>query len=103
MTHSHPRHVSSDKLFESMAANVDRFVEVYIGKYGRPQLKKNDTTLPIKVHSDTSIVEFLDEVVAALTGKTLAAYASDKEVDLLTIRDEMVADLNQTKYLFTLR
>lgn len=103
MTHSHPRHVSSDKLYDKMTSNVDRFVEVYIGRYGRPSFKKGDTTFSVKVHTDSNIVDMLDEVVAFLTGKGLSAFVSDKDVDLLTIRDEMVADINQTKYLFTLR
>ena len=103
MTTSHPRHVASDKLYEQMSSNIDRFVEVYIGKFGRPTLKKQDLVLPIKQYTDSNITDFLDEVTAYLTGKGIASFVSEKDVDLLTIRDEMVADINQAKYLFTLK
>ena len=102
MTQSHPRHVASDSLHEKLSMNVDRFAEVYIGNYGRPSFKKTDLVYTMKVHTDTSIVQFLDDVIAILT-TDITKHISEKDVDLLTIRDEMVADINQTKYLFTLK
>jgi hypothetical protein len=102
MTQSHPRHVASDSLHEKMSANVDRFAEVFIGKYGRPTFKKTDLAFSMKVHTDSSIVPFLDDVIHMLTDD-ITKHIAEKDVDLLTIRDEIVADINQTKYLFTLK
>ena len=104
MTTSHPRHVASDKLHERLSANIDRFVEVMIGKYGRPS-KDNIQSSDIRVKTsltDSTVVAYLDSVIKFLT-KDIHVYINKDDVDLLTIRDEMVADLNQTKYLFTLR
>jgi len=99
MTMSHPRHVASDQLHGRLSANVDRFVEVFIGKYGRPQPR--DSKILIKLHTDNAIVTYLDGVIKYMT-KDLGKVLSKDDVDLFTIRDEIVADINQAKYLFTL-
>jgi hypothetical protein len=101
MTHSYPRHVASDKLYESISENIDKFVEVYIGKYGRPKLSKKDLGITLLSLNDTSIIDFIDNTIAFFI-KDILKHIKDSDVDLLNIRDEIVADLNQTKYLFTL-
>ena len=37
-TLSYPRHVATNDLVTKLDASIDQFVEVYISKYGRPQL-----------------------------------------------------------------
>ena len=102
MTQSHPRHVASDQLHDRLTANVDRFMEVMIGKYGRPSFGgQAETKLPMKHCTDATIITFLDSVIKYLV-KELPKSLSKEDVDLFTIRDEMVADINQAKYLFTL-
>lgn len=101
MTTSHPRHVASDQLHSRLSANVDRFVEVYIGKYGRPSVERRDSKITVKHYTDASIVAYLDGIIKFMT-KDLVKMLSKDDVDLFTIRDEIVADINQAKYLFTL-
>ena len=91
MTQSYARHVASDKLFDQLNSQIDQFVEVYIGKYGRPKLAPADLKLGLVVYNDKSMVEFVDKCIGYLTK------------DVITIRDDMLASLNQTKYLFTLQ
>ena len=102
MTTSYPRHVASDKLYGQLDEQIDKFVEVYIGKYGRPKLGAVDLKFALTVYTDQSMVEFLDKFVNYLT-KDVFAHIKDTDADLITIRDDMLASVNQTKYLFTLR
>ena len=100
-TKSYARHVGSDKLSESLAKNIDKFVEIYIGKYERPMLKGPTCMFRLENKTETSIIDYLNTWITYLE-KTLPTMIHKNDTDLLTIRDEMLGDLNQTKYLFTL-
>ena len=100
-TKSYSRHVGSDKLSSSLAGNIDKFVEVYVGKYERPMLKGPTCVLRLENKTDTSIIDYINNWITYLE-KTLPSMLQKNDTDLLNIRDEMLGDLNQTKYLFTL-
>lgn len=101
MTTSFARHTASDKLFDAILEHSDKFVEVYIGRYGRPRLSKKDLSPSLHFLTDNTIVAYLDSVLAYLN-KGLMDYISEKDTDLVNIRDEIIAEVNQAKYLFTL-
>lgn len=100
MTTKHPRHLASDKLFSDLADLVDQFIEVYIGKYGRPKIEEFD----IKVINltDKSIIDFLNMAIEKLISKLPDKINPTLDTDLLNIRDEIVGAINRTLYLFTL-
>ena len=104
MTTKHPRHLASDKLFSDLADLVDQFIEVYIGKYGRPKMSEFD----IKVInlSDKSIIDFLKLAIEKLSVKLSVKFPDSIDLtldtDLLNIRDEIIGSINRTLYLFTL-
>lgn len=103
MTRSYPRHVASDKLHEKLLELSDKFVEVYIGKYQRPTLSKKDLSLAsIDTHSDKDIIGFLDKMTSYLTKDIFKFISLENDTDLVNIRDEILAEINQAKYLFTL-
>jgi hypothetical protein len=99
-TMSFPRHKATDELVGKLDDNIDKFVEVYIGKYGRPRLTSKHG---IHLHnfSDKQATRFLQNAVSWLTHE-LPKKLKPIDTDLLNIRDEIIADLNQTLYLFTL-
>lgn len=101
MTISYPKHIASDKLSDKLGELLDKFVEVYIGKYKRPKLNKKDLDININIPNDTTIINYLDNCLSYLY-KDLMKYISDKDTDLINIRDEIVTEINQTKYLLTL-
>jgi hypothetical protein len=100
MTKSFARHKASDNLVDKISELGDQFVEVYIGKYGRPTLAKKDTNIRLTKYDDNSVVKYLDNSIDFLV-KELPKFLKKDDMDLLNIRDEMVGALNQTKYLFT--
>jgi hypothetical protein len=97
-TRSFAEHKATDDLVAALDTNIDKFVEAYMGRYGRPYIKK---TLPVKNLTVTGIRSFItrsDEWLAS----SLPRMLKKNDSDLLNIRDEILADLNQIKYLFTL-
>lgn len=101
-TMAYPRHVATDELVTKLDANIDQFVEVYVGKYGRPKLSGQTSTIRLRNHSDKEATNLLKEAVDWLT-TDLSRRLKKTDTDLLNIRDTIVADLNQTLYLFTFK
>jgi len=97
-TASFARHNATDDLTESLDKRIDEFVEVYMGKYGRPQVTG---TIKVGNISESAAKTFVAKQTEYLT-KTLPKQLSSDDVDLLAIRDEILADLHKTLYLFTL-
>jgi hypothetical protein len=97
-TGSFARHKATDDLTASLDTNIDTFVEVYMGKYGRPQVTG---TIKLGNFSESAAKTFVAKQTEYLT-KTLPRQLSPDDVDLLAIRDEILADLHKTLYLFTL-
>ncbi len=100
-TMSYPRHKATDELVEKLDANIDQFVEVYIGKYGRPKLTGRTSSIHLRNHSDKEATKMIEEAISWLTHH-LPKKLKRTDTDLLNIRDTIVGDLNQTLYLFTL-
>lgn len=95
-TRSYPRHIAADTLHTDMSALIDKFVEVLVGRYGRP---KGGATLEIKELSNKAATQYLIRWRDILQ-KEMPIAPTDTE--LLNLRDEMLASINQTLYLFSL-
>lgn len=100
-TMNYPRHIATNDLVTKLDTNIDQFVEVYIGKYGRPKLSGRSSTIHLRNHSDKEATVMIQEAISWLTDD-LPRRLKRTDTDLLNIRDTIVADLNQTLYLFTL-
>lgn len=100
-TVSYPRHKATDELVDKLDTNIDQFVEVYIGKYGRPKLIGRTSSIHLRNHSDKEATKMIQEAIHWLT-VDLTKKLKKTDTDLLNIRDTIVADLNQTLYLFSL-
>lgn len=97
-TGSFARHKATDDLVASLDTNIDTFVEVYMGKYGRPMVTG---TIKLGNFSESAAKAFVAKQTEYLT-KTLPRQLSPEDTDLMNIRDEILADLHKTLYLFTL-
>lgn len=98
MTTSFARHKASDQLLEKLDDNIDKFVEVFMGRYSvKPMI--SSIKMDQMFLSDDGNVKLLLQSRQYL--ESLSNYLKDSE--LLNIRDEIVADLNQTLYLYNLK
>lgn len=92
-------HKASDGYLEKYANTMDKFLEIAQGIYGKITLKKY--TLTGSSHSDDNIIKHLDGMITLLREKiddVLADYT-----DLINVRDELVGDAEQLKYLLTFK
>jgi hypothetical protein len=96
-TNLYARHKASDKLFGKLNESIDKFIEVFSGIFMRPKLLKNSEVKLYNVN-DESIIEVMKDFETYLRGldNTFPEYS-----ELLNIRDEILADLDQTRYLFS--
>ena len=100
-TKSYARHSVSDKFVSSLSDKMDRFIEVMQGAEGkRIVLPSNKNSFDNE--TDASIVKSLKAFREWLSDD-LPKYLNNKSdnTDLLNIRDDILADVNNTLYLFT--
>jgi DNA-binding ferritin-like protein len=102
-THSYATHKATDELYSRLNKDIDKFVEVLLGKIGnRIDLTKVKS---VPIHDFTSleqmkkeIVNFKSYLVNLDSNKVMRSMSN---TDLYNIRDEILADLNQFLYLLT--
>ncbi len=101
-TKSYSRHKATDGIIDALDEHIDKYVEVYMGKYGRPRLTAQTNTVKLQNLSEGSIVKFIKACVKVLTNDLTRGLKST-DTDLLNLRDEMLAELDQLLYLFSLK
>ena len=101
-TGSFARHKSTDDLVSSLDENIDKFVEVHMGRYGVPHFSKKSGKIVVHDAADKSAANLLHAGVEFLQ-KNLHKFLKKTDTDLLNIRDEILADLNKAIFLFRLR
>ena len=115
-TKSFAKHKASDELIQNLTANMDRFVETYLGSH--PVEDKNfliNTSIRLETCDDKQItgclyglLDYLRDLSEETRVKTTLLRGFSKKstkvvnTDLLNIRDEMMSDIHKTLYLFTL-
>ena len=100
-TKMYSRHKATDTVIDSLDEHIDKYVEVYMGKYGRPKMTSRNNTIKVQNLTETTIVKFIRQCIAVLN-TSLVKGLKPFDTDLVNLRDEMLADLNQLLYLFTL-
>jgi len=100
-TDSYSGHKASDELHEHLSSQIDRFIEVLMGKNNNKieivdmRIKLYDLDDKIKIKN--KIFEFrqflidLDDI-----------FPQKKDIDLISIRDEMLESLNRFLYMLAL-
>jgi hypothetical protein len=103
-TKYYARHIASDSFVSKIDELIDRFVEVYIGRYERDQklTKRKNMEMSFPVLNETSVVNFLQHSAKWLENE-LPKSLNKRDTELFNIRDEMLAEINQTLYLFTIQ
>jgi len=98
-TDSYAQHKAFGKIYESLDDLVDSFVEKYMGTFGR---SKPTTTFVLELkplstsNVDIAIQHFIDYL------KDMDNEIPDN-TNLLNIRDEILGEIHQLKYLLSLK
>jgi len=101
-TKTYSRHMAVDKVLGDLDTLIDSFVEIYIGKYGRPKLTGAQATLRLHNLTDAGATALCKSAISYLL-KQLVKGLPDSDSDLVNLRDEMMGLINQLLYLFTLK
>jgi DNA-binding ferritin-like protein len=92
-TPKYSAHMATDELYESFNKNMDTFVEIWLGKNGK-RIRGN-VDVSIKYYSNKT--KFIKKI------KSLIHHLDDLQVgpDLLSVKDDIVGDLNKFIYLLS--
>ena len=101
-TYGFSEHEAFGGLYDSLSGHVDEFVEVFMGKYGRI-IAKDSFALTLQNYKSISPVQAMDAFIGFLSNDLPSQLDITKDTDLLNIRDEILASVNKTKYLITLK
>lgn len=104
-THSYPQHKATDELYSKLNENIDSFVEIMLGKTGGRVNLTNVKSLPLHDYNSLSPFKIkVDEYKRFLINMTSDARVNiTNNSDLLNVRDELLANMNQFSYLLTFR
>jgi len=100
-THSYAQHKATDELHERLSESIDKFVEVLMGKANSRiymmEKKMRMYDLNTKQELRSAMFEYREFLITELN----RVFNSKKDSDILSIRDDMVTDINQFLYLLT--
>ena len=108
-TYSYATHKATDDLYSKVNENMDKFIEVLLGKAGnRINLLKTNSIKLMDFNSSVDdrnkfkheIIKFKEYLVNLNSNPFMVKMSN---TDLYTIRDEILADLNQFLYLFSFK
>ena len=104
-THSYATHKATDKLYDDLNDNMDKFIEVLLGKTGsRIDLMGKKTISLIDLNSQESLKSKIMSLKSYLVGlDNNKALSTMSNSDLFNIRDEILGDLNKFLYLLTFK
>ena len=104
-TSSYATHKATDELYTTLNANIDKFIEVLLGKAGnrihlmdKKSISLIDLNSPERLRAE--INSFKNYLVAITTNPAIKLMSN---TDLLNIRDEILGNLNQFLYLLTFK
>jgi len=99
-THSYSQHKATDELFSKLNENIDRFVEVLLGK-NSSRIKLLDKKMNMyDLETKSELREHIFEYRQFLVDLN-QTFNPKKDSDIFSIRDDILADLNQFLYLLT--
>jgi hypothetical protein len=101
-THSFSQHKATDELLDALDKTIDEYVEIYMGKYGRPRISARSNTVRIQNMNSKMAVRFVKGCIAYIEGP-LVKKLKPTDTALINLRDEMLGDLTKVLYLFTLQ
>lgn len=103
-TESYSCHKATDETIEKLDKLTDRYVEVYMGKYGRPKMTSANNTVRVTNMSEPTFERLIKSCIEYVINELVPNKGSKaKDSDLTTIRDEILAELNQLLYLLSLK
>jgi hypothetical protein len=101
-TRIYARHVATDSVVDKLDELIDKYVEVYMGKYGRLRLSGTDAIIRLTNLTEAGVTKLVRAAINYMNGPLVKHLNKETDTDLINLRDEMMGSLHQLLYLFTL-
>jgi len=102
-TKSYSEHKALDKLFNGIVSFQDDLVETIMGKYGRPILSGDMKLLKMYNYDNCDCSEAIEKIKHCYSKECKSYFTAEKDPEILNILDEIIALLDKTMYLLTLK
>ncbi len=102
-TKSYSEHKALGKLFKDIVDFQDDLVEVIMGKYGRPSLHGDMQKINLYNYIDCDCLEAIEKMRQCYCEECKSYFTAEKDPEILNILDEIIALLDKTMYLMTLK
>lgn len=104
-TYSYATHKATDELYSKFNENMDKFIEVLLGKTGmRIDLVNKKQISLYDLNNQSQLINKINSFKGYLVNLTNnKAIKQMSNTDLLNIRDEILGDMNQFLYLLSFK
>ena len=101
-TTNYARHIATDSFVAKADALIDRIVETFSARYGRPPADAT-YTLHFTGLGDAAAKSTLKDTAGWLVREMPKLVDAKRDSDLLNLRDELLNEVHQALYLFDLK
>ncbi len=105
-TKSYAEHKALDKLFNQLIDLTDGLVESVMGKYGRPELTPEEATFTVRNYnyeSNDDLSHYMKVLYDCYANECRSLFDPQVDSEIVNIIDEIIAIIDKTKYLLTLK
>ncbi len=102
-TYSYAEHKATDELYDKLNENIDKFVEIMLGKNESRLIMKGKKIEFSDPSTKKSLKVIINNYKSLLQDKMNNYININKDTDLTNIRDEILGNLNQFLYLITFK
>ena len=105
-TRAEPELLALDKLFEDLVELGDELVESVMGKYGRPELTKEESTLCLTNYenpdSPDGLPRFLESIYECFKNECAPLFPEKEDPEIHNLIQEILGKIDKIGYLLTL-
>lgn len=105
-TRSEPEHLALDKLFEDLVELGDELVESVMGKYGRPELSKEESTFCLTNYENPEtpdgLPRFLENIYECFKNECAPLFPEKEDPEIHNLIQEILGKIDKIGYLLTL-
>lgn len=100
-TEDYSKHKAFGKAYENLDSLIDSFIEEFMGKYGKIR-SQEIITISLKNIDELNPNQFIETIVKFLTSD-IQSILKEEDTNLLNIRDSILSELHELKYLLQLK
>lgn len=100
-TYSFAQHEALGKIYDEVSRLGDELVEVYIGKYGNRNVLEGSVIGLMNVTPET--IGITADTLLGILNMACVYLLKEEDTEIINIVDEIRAQLNKLKFLFTLK